>query len=50
MDSNGTYARMKYPGGLSDQPALDMDIYDVIRGKWNELKNKELDKKWSKTK
>jgi hypothetical protein len=49
MDSHGTYARYKYPGGLALQPAKDMDIYDVIRGKWNELKNRELEDKWHRT-
>lgn len=50
MDSHGAYARLKYPGGLIDQPSRDMDIYDVIKGKWNELRNKEMDDKWPKTK
>ena len=50
MDSNGSYARFKYPGDLGEQPTRDMDIYDIIRGKWNEMKNREMEEKWHKTK
>ena len=50
MDADGAYARFKYPGDLADQPARDMDVYDVIRGKWNELKNREMEEKWRQKK
>lgn len=41
MDSNGAYAHYKYAGELADQPDIDMQIFDVIKSKWCELRNAE---------
>jgi len=41
MDGNGTYRHFLYPGTLADQPFLVMDILDIVRARWNELRNKE---------
>ncbi|MFA6667417.1 MAG: hypothetical protein WCS51_03560 [Bacilli bacterium] len=42
IDSKGTYTHYPVAGGLYDQPALDMTIYDIIRYKWIELQNKRM--------
>lgn len=41
MDGDGTYRHFLYPGTLADQPFLVMDILDIVRARWNELRNKE---------
>jgi hypothetical protein len=46
MDSDGGYAHFKYPGSMGEQPFLAMDIFDVIRSKWCEMKNSEMEKKY----
>jgi len=46
VDGDGTYARFKYAGGMADQPAVDLAIYDVIRTKWNALRNQEMRSQW----
>jgi len=46
MDSDGAYAHFKYEGQLADQPALVMDVLDVIRSKWCELRNREMESKY----
>lgn len=48
MSSEGAYAHFKYPGELADQPALDMDIYDIIKSKWCSLRNQEMEAKYGK--
>ena len=50
LDGEGSYAHYRHPGSLSEQPALDMQIYDIIRSKWNECRNREMEQKWHKTK
>lgn len=46
MDSEGSYAHYKYPGELGDQPGIDMQVFDTIRSKWCELRNKEMEAKY----
>ncbi|MGH0051925.1 MAG: hypothetical protein ACQ5SW_00860 [Sphaerochaetaceae bacterium] len=41
MDGDGTYKHYLYPGGPLEQPFLVMEILDIIKAKWNELRNKE---------
>jgi len=41
MDGDGTYRHYLYPGGPLDQPFIVMDVLDVVRARWNELRNKE---------
>ena len=42
LDGEGTYRTMLYAGGLAEQPALDMTVMDVVRSRWNELRNREM--------
>ena len=42
LDGDGAYAHYMYDGGLAGQPAFDMQVYDIIRHKWNELRNEEI--------
>jgi hypothetical protein len=46
IDSDGAYARLKYSGELGDQPALDMQIFDIVKSKWCEIRNAEMEKKY----
>lgn len=46
MGAEGIYAHYKHPGELTDQPALDMDILDIVKSKWCELRNKEMERKY----
>jgi len=48
IDSDGAYARFKQPGELGDQPYLDMVVYDAIKSKWCELRNKDMESKYGK--
>ena len=48
MDADGAWMHYKYKGELGDQPALDMEVLDVIKSRWCELRNKETEKKWQK--
>lgn len=48
IDSEGAYARLKFSGGLSDQPWFDMQIFDIIKSKWCELRNAEMEAKYGK--
>ena len=50
LDGDGTFRHWKYAGAYADQPWIDMQIYRVIRGKWVELKNKEMSGKWGNLK
>jgi len=42
MDGKGTQRHWKYPGGYAEQPAVDIIIYRVIRGRWVELVNEQM--------
>lgn len=44
LDAEGAYAHYFFAGALGDQPAIDMDLYDVIRGRWVELMNEQIKK------
>lgn len=46
MSSEGAYAHFKYPGELADQPAFDMDVFDIIKSRWCELRNQEMKAEW----
>ena len=46
MDSDGGFQHFKYPGSLVEQPAVAMDILDVVRSRWCEIKNAEMEKKY----
>jgi hypothetical protein len=41
LDGDGTYHLLLYSGGLDEQPALDMSVMDIIKSRWNELRNQE---------
>ncbi len=49
LDGDGAFAHLPESGNMREQPHLDMEIYKVIRGRWVELKNEELESKWPKT-
>lgn len=42
MDGDGTMRHLKFPGSYSEQPALDIEIYRIIRGEWNRLRNEDM--------
>jgi hypothetical protein len=42
MDGKGTQRHWKYEGAYGDQPALDVDIYRIIRGTWVDLVNEKM--------
>jgi hypothetical protein len=42
LDGEGTYRTMLYAGGVLEQPAIDMAVMDVVRSRWNELRNREM--------
>lgn len=42
LDGDGAFAHFMYAGGLADQPAFDMHIYDIIRRIWVTKKNAEM--------
>jgi hypothetical protein len=42
LDGKGTQRHWKYRGAYADQPALDMAIYRIIRGRWVELRNEDM--------
>lgn len=45
LDSEGTFRHWRYGSDFSAQPACDVDVYRVIRGKWVELMNKKLEER-----
>lgn len=51
LDGDGTYAHFPRGGSLMDQPYKDMSVFDVIRHRWNELRNAELERRmqWRET-
>jgi hypothetical protein len=42
LDGYGCMRHLPDPGSMRDQVAVDMDIYEVIRGRWVERMNKKL--------
>lgn len=42
INGDGCFGHYPKAGALEDQVSLDMSIYDVIRCRWNELRNAEL--------
>jgi len=42
LDGDGTFRHWKYPGAYNEQPWIDIQIFQVIRGKWVEMKNEEM--------
>jgi hypothetical protein len=48
LDSDGTYRHWKYEGAYADQPWLDLQVYGVIRQRWVELRNEEMDTKFNR--
>ena len=43
LDGDGTFRHWKYEGAYACQPWIDIQFYKAIRGKWVELKNKEIE-------
>lgn len=43
-DSFGAYRAYPITGGLYEQPAIDMEIFDIIKARWCELRNAEMKK------
>jgi hypothetical protein len=41
LDSEGAFAHFPRPGSRREQPAYDMEILRIVRGKWVELKNEQ---------
>lgn len=46
LDSDGAYIHFKWSGCMDEQPAVGMDIIDVVRSRWCEMKNAEMEKKY----
>jgi len=46
MDGDGTYRHWKYNGAYADQPWIDLQIYKVIRKRWVELRNDDMNAKF----
>lgn len=44
MDGDGAYQCLPFSGGICDQPALHMDIMDIIKSRINEMKKMEMEK------
>lgn len=42
LDGDGTFRHWPYPGARSDQPEFDLDVYRLIRNRWNELRNEDM--------
>jgi len=42
IDGKGTFRHFPEAGPLCDQPARDMSIYDLARGRWVERINKRI--------
>ena len=45
LDGDGTQRHWKYEGSYVEQPWLDTEIYQVIKSKWNQLRNEEVARK-----
>ena len=46
LDGDGTFRHWKYTGAYADQPWIDLQIYRVIRGRWVELRNADMESKF----
>ena len=44
LDGDGAYAHLPYSPVYMRNPAYDMTVYDVIRSRWNELRNEDMKK------
>jgi hypothetical protein len=44
LDGDGVMVMYPVSGGLYDQPARDMEIYDVVRSRWNELRHADFER------
>jgi hypothetical protein len=42
IDGKGTFRHYPEAGSLREQPARDMAIYDIARGRWVERMNERL--------
>lgn len=49
LDGNGAFIHFRYGDVLSDQPDVDMQIFDIVRAEWNRMRNEESEKKWRET-
>lgn len=43
MDSEGAWHSYPEPGPYRMQPAFDMDVLNIIRHKWIELRNRKME-------
>jgi len=51
MDADGAFSgSWKYDGGYGSQPMRDVVIYQLIRGQWNTLRNREMEEKFASKK
>ena len=41
LDSDGAFAHFPRPGSRRTQPAYDMEVLRIVRGRWVELKNED---------
>ncbi len=48
LSDKGTYSLLPVAGGMYDQPATDMMVFDVIRSRWNELRNRDEEERMKK--
>ena len=42
MDGDGTFRHFPCAGARRQQPAYDMEVLRVVRGKWCELRNDDM--------
>jgi hypothetical protein len=42
MDGDGAFRHLPYSGSYREQPAFDMQVLNIIRRKWNALRNDKL--------
>lgn len=47
LDGDGTFRHWKYAGAYADQPWLDLQVYQVIRKRWVELRNDEVSSRYN---
>lgn len=43
MDGDGAFRHLPYPGSYREQPAFDMDVLNLIRHQWVELRNQDVE-------
>lgn len=46
LDGDGTFHHWKYAGAYADQPWIDLQIYQMIRKRWVELRNDEMNSRY----